>query len=308
MTKKYADWLDDIKFTVIKTKNALRDFAREWGRYSTGTPSTAPMAFYNAPIIAKENAKKSEQAQKSYIDEESKAGKEIQKQVNAEESRRKIYEDIYNATVGRAEYHRNEAEEEQKYNKLKNSLLERVGNNIAAKAYINAYFDDYYYAKTPEEKSKALKLMSDGMDYASLKNPLRSVEANIKDMEAERRKSKQNQSKEEKKEQYEDTAKKEDKEPAKPVVLPPEFVQHALEQTPGTPEYQAAEAAKDLTLGNFFDYTNPYFQYYTAPTALGLGLGGLLGGWKGSLLGAAGGAGLGALAKYLVDNDKIHMA
>lgn len=69
-----------------------------------------------------------------------------------------------------------------------------------------------------------------------------------------------------------------------------------------------AEAAKALTLGNFFDYTNPYFQYYTAPTALGLGLGGLLGGWKGSLLGAAGGAGLGALAKYLVDNDKIHMA
>ena len=75
-----------------------------------------------------------------------------------------------------------------------------------------------------------------------------------------------------------------------------------------TKEDKKEEAAKALTLGNFFDYTNPYFQYYTAPTALGLGLGGLLGGWKGSLLGAAGGAGLGALAKYLVDNDKIHMA
>lgn len=182
---------------------------------------------------------------------------------------------------------------------MKNSLLEQAGNNIAAKFYINAYFDDYYYAKTPEEKSKIFSLMSNGIDYASLKNPQGSVEKNIKDWEAERRKSKQNKPKEEK---------KEDKEPAKPVVIPQEQVQYMLEQTPGTPEYQAAEAAKDLTLGNFFDYTNPYFQYYTAPTALGLGLGGLLGGWKGSLLGAAGGAGLGALAKYLVDNDKIHMA
>lgn len=208
----------------------------------------------------------------------------------------------------RSEYHWNEANEEQKYNNLKNSLLERVGNNIAAKAHIHAYFDDWYNAKTPEEKAKAFKLMSDGMDYAVVKNPLRSVEANIEDWNNERRKSKQNKSEEEKKEQYKDTSKKEDKEPAKPVVIPQEYVQHMLEQTPGTPEYQAAESAKDLTLGNFFDYTNPYFQYYTAPTALGLGLGGLLGGWKGSLLGAVGGAGLGALAKYLVDNNKIHMA
>ena len=97
------------------------------------------------------------------------------------------------------------------------------------------------------------------------------------------------------KEQSEDTAKKE------------EAAQESVVR--GNNEQQKAEeAAKALTLGNFFDYTNPYFQYYTAPTALGLGLGGLLGGWKGSLLGAAGGAGLGALAKYLVDNDKIHMA
>lgn len=97
------------------------------------------------------------------------------------------------------------------------------------------------------------------------------------------------------KEQVKDTAKKE------------EAAQESVVR--GNNEQQKAEeAAKALTLGNFFDYTNPYFQYYTAPTALGLGLGGLLGGWKGSLLGAAGGAGLGALAKYLVDNDKIHMA
>ena len=58
MPKKYADWLDDIKFTTTKAKNALMDFARDLGR--VGTPSTAPMAFYNAPIIAKENARKSE--------------------------------------------------------------------------------------------------------------------------------------------------------------------------------------------------------------------------------------------------------
>lgn len=83
---------------------------------------------------------------------------------------------------------------------------------------------------------------------------------------------------------------------------------HNINEAHGAKKEQSEEAAKALTLGNFFDYTNPYFQYYTAPTALGLGLGGLLGGWKGSLLGAAGGAGLGALAKYLVDNDKIHMA
>lgn len=107
--------------------------------------------------------------------------------------------------------------------------------------------------------------------------------------------SKSEPTKEDKKEQSEDTAKKE------------EAAQESVVR--GNNEQQKAEeAAKALTLGNFFDYTNPYFQYYTAPTALGLGLGGLLGGWKGSLLGAAGGAGLGALAKYLVDNDKIHMA
>lgn len=107
--------------------------------------------------------------------------------------------------------------------------------------------------------------------------------------------SKSEPTKKDKKEQSEDTAKKEEADQESVVR--------------GNNEQQKAEeVAKALTLGNFFDYTNPYFQYYTAPTALGLGLGGLLGGWKGSLLGAAGGAGLGALAKYLVDNDKIHMA
>lgn len=114
-------------------------------------------------------------------------------------------------------------------------------------------------------------------------------------LESESNASKPEPTKEDKKEQSENTAKKE------------EAAQESIARG-NNEQQQAEEAAKDLTLGNFFDYTNPYFQYYTAPTALGLGLGGLLGGWKGSLLGAAGGAGLGALAKYLVDNDKIHMA
>lgn len=111
-------------------------------------------------------------------------------------------------------------------------------------------------------------------------------------LESEATASKSEHTKEDKKEQAKETAKKEE----------------AAQESIGRGNAEEQRAAKDLTLGNFFDYTNPYFQYYTAPTALGLGLGGLLGGWKGSLLGAAGGAGLGALAKYLVDNDKIHMA
>lgn len=110
-------------------------------------------------------------------------------------------------------------------------------------------------------------------------------------LESEDTASKSEPTKEDKKEQAKETAKRE------------EAAQESVARG-----NNKEEAAKNLTLGNFFDYTNPYFQYYTAPTALGLGLGGLLGGWKGSLLGAAGGAGLGALAKYLVDNDKIHMA
>lgn len=121
----------------------------------------------------------------------------------------------------------------------------------------------------------------------------RSVSQNAR-IESESNASKA-ESKEDKKEQSKDTAKRE------------EAAQESVGRS-NAAQQQTEEAAKALTLGNFFDYTNPYFQYYTAPTALGLGLGSLLGGWKGGLLGAAGGAGLGALAKYLVDNDKIHMA
>lgn len=120
-------------------------------------------------------------------------------------------------------------------------------------------------------------------------------------LESEHNAPKSEPTKEDKKEQAENTAKKE--EAAQESIARGNNEQQNAEDTS-----KKEEAAKPLNLGNFFDYTNPYFQYYTAPTALGLGLGGLLGGWKGSLLGAAGGAGLGALAKYLVDNDKIHMA
>ena len=232
------------------------------------------------------------------------------------------------------------------YDNAKNHFLEWAGDNLAAKASVNAYFDDYFNATTLKERQEIWSLIENSKYYDSLKNPQGSVNKNIKDWEAERRKSKQNKL-------------KEDKEPAKPVFLYPNYVpeqtsatesesnaaqlnaflakptkeykkeqsensankkdsdseykgksddKHQEVSTSQTSQHPATESAKDLTLGNFFDYTNPYFQYYTAPTALGLGLGGLLGGWKGSLLGAAGGAGLGALAKYLVDNDKIHMA
>lgn len=341
------------------------------------------------------------------------------------------------------------------YDNAKNHFLEWAGDNLAAKASVNAYFDDYFNAKTLKERQKIWSLIENSKYYDSLKNPQGSVNKNIKDWEAERRKSKQNKLKEEKKEyngpydvksgqsvfskrwkgfdpktmsksnltdtidQYlEDRLIEmkdlprvpfaESPDNVKYLVLPdkerlpknivgdpienifphqlkafdeallgklrritpserykvfsaqpewevayrnylnnkeilgnptPEQQAEKLESNASKPEptkedkkeqsentakkeeaaqesiargnneqQQAEEAAKALTLGNFFDYTNPYFQYYTAPTALGLGLGGLLGGWKGSLLGAAGGAGLGALAKYLVDNDKIHMA
>lgn len=358
------------------------------------------------------------------------------------------------------------------YDNAKNHFLEWAGDNLAAKASVNAYFDDYFNAKTLKERQKIWSLIESSKYYDSLKNPQGSVNKNIKDWEAERRKSKQNKIKEEKKEQshkykgpyalkpgqnlfserwkgfdpktmsksnltdtidqyLDDRLIEMEYLPRVPFAKQPENVKyldiHGKERLPkditgdpianifpdqlkelneallgkltrmtpserynvfsnrpelevayrnylnnkeilGNPtseqqaeqlaaraassnarleseatasksepikedkkeqaketakkeeaaqesiargnneQQQAEEASKPLNLGNFFDYTNPYFQYYTAPTALGLGLGGLLGGWKGSLLGAAGGAGLGALAKYLVDNDKIHMA
>ena len=185
--------------------------------------------------------------------------------------------------------------------------------------YVNKKLDNYVHAKdeikeSVKNKLKAEKKLQELKNKKELDNQILASHAasqpqevivkdepissqsqveNTKDSTQEKDSDKTSTSNN--KEQIKDTAKKE------------EAAQESI--TRGNNEQQKAEeAAKSLTLGNFFDYTNPYFQYYTAPTALGLGLGGLLGGWKGSLLGAAGGAGLGALAKYLVDNDKIHMA
>lgn len=50
------------------------------------------------------------------------------------------------------------------------------------------------------------------------------------------------------------------------------------------------------------NFNDPYFQYYTMPTALGLGIGSMFGGWKGALLGGLGSFATGALAKYLGEN------
>lgn len=158
------------------------------------------------------------------------------------------------------------------------------------KAYIN-YLNNLTYQKifgNPTFEQQAEKLESG------------KASQNAR-LESEATAYKSEPTKEDKKEQAKETAKKE--EAAQESIARGNNEQQTAEESD-----KKEEAAKKLTLGNFFDYTNPYFQYYTAPTALGLGLGGLLGGWKGSLLGAAGGAGLGALAKYLVDNDKIHMA
>lgn len=153
---------------------------------------------------------------------------------------------------------------------------------IAYKNYLNN--KEILGNPTPEQQAEKLE-SSKASQNARLESELNAAKAKA-------------EPKEDKKEQAKDTAKKE--EAAQESIARGNNEQQQSEE--------AAKKAKKLTLGNFFDYTNPYFQYYTAPTALGLGLGGLLGGWKGSLLGAAGGAGLGALAKYLVDNDKIHMA
>ena len=58
----------------------------------------------------------------------------------------------------------------------------------------------------------------------------------------------------------------------------------------------------DFDWKRLINFNDPYFQYYTMPTALGLGIGGMFGGWKGALLGGLGSFATGALAKYLGEN------
>lgn len=66
----------------------------------------------------------------------------------------------------------------------------------------------------------------------------------------------------------------------------------------GKPTEQKAKP-QDFDWKRLVNFNDPYFQYYTMPTALGLGIGGMFGGWKGAMLGGLGSLGVGALAKYL---------
>lgn len=69
----------------------------------------------------------------------------------------------------------------------------------------------------------------------------------------------------------------------------------------GKPTKQKTKSP-DFDWKRLINFNDPYFQYYTMPTALGLGIGGMFGGWKGAMLGGLGSLGVGALAKYLGEN------
>lgn len=69
----------------------------------------------------------------------------------------------------------------------------------------------------------------------------------------------------------------------------------------GKPTEQKTKSP-DFDWKRLINFNDPYFQYYTMPTALGLGIGGMFGGWKGAMLGGLGSLGVGALAKYLGEN------
>lgn len=69
----------------------------------------------------------------------------------------------------------------------------------------------------------------------------------------------------------------------------------------GKPTKQKTKSP-DFDWKRLINFNDPYFQYYTMPTALGLGIGGMFGGWKGAMLGGLGSLATGALAKYLGEN------
>lgn len=273
---------------------------------SYGTPSTSIMS---SNLRRQHNEDASTNALIRNINEAHGAGEEIQAANDAEKTQQKMEEALYNATEGymkdQTARAKKEREEEERIANIRHQKAvddanvtraaiaadeaKRADSASKDKAEWDRLLNEAFAQKnqkilgnpTPEQQAEKLESM------AVSQNARLESESNAAKAKAE--------PKEDKKEQAKETSKKE------------ESAQESIAR--GNNEQQKAEeAAKALTLGNFLDYTNPYFQYYTAPTALGLGLGGLLGGWKGSLLGAAGGAGLGALAKYLVDNDKIHMA
>lgn len=260
---------------------------------SYGTPSTSIMS---SNLRRQHNEDASTNALIRNINEVHRAGEEIQAANDVAKTQQKMAEALYNATEGymkdQTARAKKECEEEQiiansnHQKSIEDANVIRAASASKDKAEWDRLLNEAFAKKnqeilgnpTPEQQAEKLE--------SGRASQNARLESNA---------SKPESTKEDKKEQANETDKKE------------EAAQESVVR--GNNEQQKAEeAAKALTLGNFFDYTNPYFQYYTAPTALGLGLGGLLGGWKGSLLGAAGGAGLGALAKYLVDNDKIHMA
>lgn len=272
---------------------------------SYGTPSTSIMS---SNLRRQHNEDASTNALIHNINEAHRAGEEIQAANDAAESQRKREEALYNATEGyikdQTARAKKEREEEQiiadsnhqkaieDANVIRAAIAADEARRAASASKDKAEWDRFLNEALAKKNQEILGNPTPEQQSNNLGS--RNVSQNAR-LESESNVAKSEPTKEDKKEQSKDTAKKE------------ESAQESAAR--GNNEQQKAEeAAKALTLGNFFDYTNPYFQYYTAPTALGLGLGGLLGGWKGSLLGAAGGAGLGALAKYLVDNDKIHMA
>lgn len=272
---------------------------------SYGTPSTSIMS---SNLRRQHNEDASTNALIRNINEVHRAGEEIQAANDVAKTQQKMAKALYNATEGymkdQTARAKKEREEEQitansnhqkaieDANVIRAAIAADVARRAASASKDKAEWDRLLNEAFAKKNQEILGNPTSEQQKEQLRS--KSVSQNAR-LESESNASKPEPTKEDKKEQSEDTAKKE------------EAAQESI--TRGNNEQQKAEeAAKALTLGNFFDYTNPYFQYYTAPTALGLGLGGLLGGWKGSLLGAAGGAGLGALAKYLVDNDKIHMA
>lgn len=295
-----------IPYISLPKTPSWKDVLGYLGSY--GTPSTSTMS---SNLRRQYNEDASTNALIRNINEAHRAGEEIQAANDAAKTQQKMEEALYNATEGYVKDQTARAKKEREEEQIiANSNHQKAIEDANVIRAAIAADEARQAASASKDKAEWDRLLNEALakkNQEILGNPTseqqkeqlhsKSVSQNAR-LESESNASKPEPTKEDKKEQAKETAKKE------------EAAQESVVR--GNNEQQKAEeAAKALTLGNFFDYTNPYFQYYTAPTALGLGLGGLgglLGGWKGSLLGAAGGAGLGALAKYLVDNDKIHMA
>lgn len=286
MTKKYADW---NSFIDSMSDNAIGKFFVD-----------KPLSSLKKQIDAYVNARAIIQQSKKDIADYKQKKEELKRQREQRAAYIAARAASENAKLEAFEKALEEQNKLEKQNKLTKALgEERRLNSIYRKK--NENLESNLSKVQKELKNVDSKSVIYNPSKADLESESESNAAQLNAFLAK-------PTKEYKEEQFENSAKKKDSDSEYKVKSDDKHQEVSTSQTPQTPQYPSTEAAKNLTLGNFFDYTSPYFQYYTAPTALGLGLGGLLGGWKGSLLGAAGGAGLGALAKYLVDNDKIHMA